>query len=624
MNLLSQTRGISQPRLSGQHSDLPKVAGVAEGGTYAHRLLEATNRFAELPALQWKESDEWRYISFAELEARVLACGLALSNRGITKGDRVAIWLDNGWSWIVCDLAAQILGAVTTTIYHTLIPSQAAALLRDSGAKAILSNQQRLAGLIAEGSFGLAIFSEDEGKIGERFEAVIEKSKLDIETQPELAQDLRVPPVAPDDLSALFYTSGTTGEPKGVMLTHANLIANTDNTILQVMEDGKKSILLHLPLAHVMARNTTVSATLLSGGRLVLAEPAREKLIDNVVEISPHGFPTVPLLLDKFKEQAMAAIRSKGIVLRSLAMFALKRCREPRLSAIRNGGPVREVRLGWLNRLLDRIVLQKIRDRLGKNLVFLVTGGANSNRESVEFLWGIGVPVFEGYGATEMTCTAALTCKGTMKPGTVGPSVPGVEIKLASDGEVLVRGPIVMKGYWQRPEETAKVIDSDGWYHTGDIGTLDNDGYLAIIDRKREILVLATGKNVAPQAVENAMKCAPYVMSACAIGDRKRFTTAIVVPDLAAIGRSLELSETPSIDDPRVAQIMREGFAKGMSRLSSFERIKRFTLVTEPFSQNNELLTPTLKLQRRKITERFAPEIEDLYAESPKRAINVE
>ncbi|MEZ6075558.1 MAG: long-chain fatty acid--CoA ligase [Pirellulaceae bacterium] len=620
----SKMNVISQHRANSQHSELPKNASVPHGDSYAHRLLKATDRFAEQTALQWKESGEWQYMSYAELGTCVTACGLALSNRGIAKGDRVAIWLDNSWSWIVCDLAAQRIGAVTTTIYHTLIPSQAVSLLRDSGAKAILSNQQRLAGLFAEGDAAIVALSEDEGELGESFAVVVRESKLAIEAQPDIAQNLRVPPVGPDDLSALFYTSGTTGEPKGVMLTHANLLANTDNTILQLLKEGERTVLLHLPLAHVMARNTTVSATLLSGGRLVIAEPAREKLIDNLADVSPHGFPTVPLLLDKFREQAMAAIGSKGIVMRSLAVWALNRCRAPRLAVVCDGGPVGEVRLGWIDRLLDRIVLRKIREKLGHNLVLIVTGGANSNRASVEFFWGIGVPVYEGYGATELTCTATLTCPESMKLGTVGQSVPGVEVKLASDGEVLVRGSIVMKGYWQRPEETAKVLDSDGWYHTGDIGTLDEDGYLSIIDRKREILVLATGKNVAPQAVENAMKCIPFVMAACAIGDRKRFTAAVVVPDLNAIGRLLELPETPSIDDPRVAQIMREGFTKGMSGLSSFERIKRFILIAEPFSQYNGLLTPTLKLQRRKITEKFALEIDDLYAESPKRAINIE
>ncbi|WP_222435787.1 AMP-dependent synthetase/ligase [Rubripirellula tenax] len=587
-------------------------------------MLEATERFAELPALQWKEAGEWQCITFAELERRVIACGLALSNRGITKGDRVAIWLDNGWSWIVCDLAAQLIGAVTTTIYHTLIPSQAASLLRDSEAKAVLSNQQRLAGLITDYDLAIAVFSEDEGKIGECFATVIEESKRALEAQPDIAQHLRMPPVGPDDLSALFYTSGTTGDPKGVMLTHANLLANTDNTISQLLTEREKTILLHLPLAHVMARNTTVSGTLLSGGRLVIAEPAREKLIANLADVSPHGFPTVPLLLDKFTELSMAAIRSKGFVMRSLALLALKRCRQPRLAAIRDGGPVGEVRLGSINRLLDRIVLQKIREKMGRNLVLVVTGGANSNRTSIEFFWGIGIPVYEGYGATELTCTAALTFPKAMKPGTVGQSVPGVEIKLASDGEVLVRGPIVMKGYWQRPEETAQVLDADGWYHTGDIGTLDEDGYLTIVDRKREILVLSTGKNVAPQAVENALKSTPFVISACAIGDRRRFTAALVVPDLGAIGRSLDLAETPSVDDLCVTEVMRKALATGMSGLSNFERIKRFTLVADPFSQDNGLLTPTLKLQRRKIAEKFVPEIEDLYAESPKRAINVQ
>ena len=604
---------------------LVNTATTTHGGTYAHRILDATNRFAERPALRWYESGQWQDMSYRDLEGSVIACAAALSARGVRKGDRVAIWLENGWPWIVYDLAAQLIGAVTTTIYHTLIPDQAIAIICDSGATAILSSQERLAGLMATGGVpeaSIVAFSTDEGGIGESFDSVLQASARVIAAQPGIVESLRAP-VDRDDLSALFYTSGTTGEPKGVMLTHSNVIVNADNTIAQLMPGGGLTVLLHLPLAHVMARNTTVPATLLSGGLLAIAEPEREKLMQNLAEVSPHGFPTVPHLLDKFTERVMEAIASKGMVMRSLTLWTLKLCRERRLIAIRDGGKPKDVHLGLVGTLLDRIVLQKLRAKLGRNLKFIVTGGANSNRASVEFFWGIGIPVFEGYGATEVTCTAALTCPDSMKPGTVGPGVPGVELQLANDNEVLVRGPIVMKGYWQRPAETANAINSDGWYHTGDIGTLDENKYLTIIDRKREIMVLATGKNVAPQMVENTLKCTPLVMNACAIGDQKRFTTALVVPDLDAISRCLELPGTPTIDDPNIAQIMREELDKAMSGLSKFERIKRFILLSEPFSQHNGLLTPTLKLQRRRIAEKYAPEIEDLYSENPKRAINI-
>jgi long-chain acyl-CoA synthetase len=427
----------------------------------------------------------------------------------------------------------------------------------------------------------------------------------------------------PDDLSALFYTSGTTGEPKGAMLTHSNVVFNADRTIAQMLPNGGQIALLHLPLAHVMARNTTVPATLLSGGVLAIAEPERDKIPSNLVEVAPTAFPTVPHLLDKFMQRALEAIEAKGIVMRSLARWALRHCRARRLQAIAAGGAVKNVQLGWVGALLDRVVLEKIRAKLGGRIEFLVTGGANSNRQSVEFFWGLGIPVFEGYGATELTGTAAITWPRAMKLGTVGQAVPGVDLKLAPDGEILVRGPIVMKGYWQRPEATDEAIDGEGWYHTGDIGTLDAGGYVTIIDRKREILVLATGKNVAPQAIESTLNRTPLVSSVCALGQGRRYTTALVVPDLVAVGRRLGLSEPPSLEDPRLAGLLRDEFKSLMSELADFERVKRFRLIAEPFSPESGLVTPTLKLLRRRIAERFADEIEDLYVESPQRAIAV-
>jgi long-chain acyl-CoA synthetase len=604
--------------------DVPEVHNAAEGPTYAHRFLDATRRFTTRPALRWKEAGTWRDIPYAELERRVLAFAAALASRGITLGDRVAIWLENSWPWMVCDLAAQLVGAVTTTVYHTLIPAQAVAILRDAGAKVILSSQKRLAGAAEAGGLGEAstlALSVDSGAIGQSFTALLEEGQRAIEANPQLLARLRAPAVQPDDLSALVYTSGTTGEPKGVMLTHGNVVANIHGSITYFMPRGGQTTLLHLPLAHVMARNAAAPATLLSGGVLAIAEPEREKLPANFVEVSPTAFITVPHVLNKFMERAMEAISAKGPVTRGLAMRALGVCRTQRLAVIGEGGAPGKARLGLEGTLLDRIVLSKLRARLGGRLEYIVIGGANSNRRSVEFFWGIGIPIFEGYGATEVTNTAAINWAGDVKLGTVGRSSLGVELKLSPDGEILVRGLTVMKGYWRQPEATRETIDAEGWYHTGDIGTLDADGYLTIIDRKREILVLSTGKNVAPNAIENTLIQTPLVLNVCAIGQRRPYVAALVVPDLAAVGRRLGLSEVPAIGDPRVTNLMREELNGLMSGLSNFERVKRFTLITESFSPENGLLTPTLKLRRGQIVEHFAEEIEDLFADAPRRGI---
>ncbi len=601
---------------------LPEVRIAAVGPTYVHCFLDAFHRFAERPALRWKESAKWQDISFRELEQRVFACAAALQNYGITTGDRVAIWLENSWQWIVCDLATQLIGGVTTPVYHTLNPTQTVAILRDAGANLLFSNQARLAEMAKAGTAeeGLLTWSADRGKIGLSFTELLEEGEQAIEAEPEIADRFHRPALQPEDLSALFYTSGTTGEPKGAMLTHGNIVFNAERTISQLLPNGGQVALLHLPLAHVMARNTTVPATLLSGGLLAIAEPERERIPGNLVEVAPTVFPTVPHLLDKFMERAVEAIEGKGIVMRNLAKWALRHCRTRRLNAIAEGGTVKTAQLGLLGTLLDQIVLKKIRGKLGGRIEFLVTGGANSNRHSVAFFWGLGIPVFEGYGATELTGTAAITWSRAMKLGTVGQAVPGVELKLATDGEILVRGPIVMKGYWQQPKATDEAIDCEGWYHTGDIGRLDGRGYLTIIDRKSEIFVLTTGKNIAPQAIESTLNRTPLVLNACAIGHNRRYTSALIVPDLAVARQRLDLPEAPAIDDPRVANLIREEIVKLMSNLPDFERVKRFALIAEPFSPESGLVTPTLKLLRRKIAERFVNEIEDLYLDSPQRS----
>ncbi len=619
-----ETTGARGPIISRPPPPQPGE-GTAEGATYAHRLLDATRRFAELPALRFKQGDRWEQLSYAELERRVLACAAQLRARGVVSGDRVAIWLETSWPWIVVDFAAQLLGAVTTTIYHALVPKQAAEILRDAKPRVLLANAARLSALAALGRLPKAetvVISVDGGSTGQPFDQVLAEGQRSLDADPALAEALRTPSVGPDDLSVLIYTSGTTGEPKGVMLTHRNVLANADGAIQCFgRREGKHTLLLHLPLAHVMARNTAVPFILLRGGVLALAEPEREKIAANLVETSPTCFITVPFLLDKFMERVLANLEQKGAVMRALASRALRVCRERRLAALGSSGKPQPAKLGFIGDLLDRIVLEKIRARLGGQLEWIVIGGSSSNRRSVEFFWGLGIPIFEGYGASEMTNTISVCVADAVKLGTVGRGHPGGEHTIAADGEILARGPTVMKGYWRRPEATAEVIDQEGWYHTGDLGSLDADGYLTIIDRKRDLIVLSTGKNVAPQAVENVLGRTPLLLNSCAIGHRQRYMAALLVPDLAAIQQRLKLAAPPALDDARVADLLRQELRPLLADLSDFERIKRFVLVEQPFTVENELLTPTLKLRRQQIVARYASEVEDLYSATPRRAV---
>ncbi len=597
--------------------------GSSSGSTYAHRILDAMQRFATFPALRFKEQEKWRNLSYQELGEHVLDLAAALKKSGIGKADRFAIWLETDWRWILVDFAVQLLGAVTVPVYHSLPAMQAASILRDAGAKAIFSSSSRLASIQGEALPELRLqLSWDRGPIGKSLDTLLLEGRTVRRQDPALADSLLQPPVNPEDLSAIIYTSGTTGEPKGVMLSHRNILANAEGAMRCFMAN-QSVIFLHLPLAHVVARNTTVALTLLSGSLLAIAEPPREKLLPNLLELKPTAFITVPYLLDKFMGRVMEEVAAKPRIIRSFMKRAIAIGRSRALASINGGGPVRELAKPLQFSFVDRLILRKIRNLLGGRIKLIVIGGANSNRESLEFFWGIGIPVYEGYGSTEVTNSATFTWPQDMKLGTVGRAAPGMEFKLAADGEVLIRGPNVMQGYWNRPEATREVLDAEGWYHSGDIGKLDPQGYLSIVDRKKEIFVLSTGKNVAPQAVENAIKRSSCVNNVCSIGDKQRFMAALIVPEMSIVKKRLKLNGDLSFQDPRVLDLIAAELRKHQEDLADFEKVKRFRLLEEPFSVENHQLTPILKLRRKPIAEKYRKEIEALYSDASSETISL-
>jgi len=602
------------------------VLPTAQGPTYAHRILDATSRFASKSALRWKENGSWTRLHFSKLREAVLDLAAGFRIYGIRSGDRVALWFETSSAWVISDFALQILGAVTVTIYHTLPVPQATGILVDSGAKALISSQRRLKffedweGDDREKWLEIAM---DAGPLGIPWEKVKEEGAQARRNDPAGFQDLLNPSVKPDDLSAIVYTSGTTGEPKGAMLSHRNILSNADGTVACFKWLENNVCLLHLPLAHVMARNTATAYNLFTGSELALAEPEREKLPMNLKEVAPHLFITVPYLLDKFMGRVLEVFAHKGKITQTLLKRALKIGRERRLKAIDPNGIVRPARLGLEGKLYDWFLLRKIREILGGNIRYITIGGSNSTRETVEFFWGIGIPIYEGYGSTEVTNCATFTWHGGMKLGTVGRAAPDMDVRLAEDREVLIRGPNVMQGYWNRPEATKEVLDQEGWFHSGDIGEMDHEGYLKIVDRKKEIFALSTGKKVAPQEVENTLKRSAYVISVCTIGDNRRYMTALIVPDLKVIQRRLSLSQLPSIQSSEVREFMRNQVQQAMEGLADFQQIKRFLLLEEPFTIENDLMTPTLKLRRKPILERYSREIEMLYGTDTKSVISL-
>lgn len=591
-------------------------SGNVEGSTYAQAILSATFRFANRPAMKWKEGGLWRTASYSELREDVVSLVAGLKLQGLARGDHIGIWLETGRHWIVCDLAIQVLGAVTVPIYHTLTAEKARKILEDAGAKALFSTTNRFTALRKSGPPFYKEFSADANTslTHETLKTITEAGRLALRNKPSLRQEIETPQVSAEDLSAIIYTSGTTGEPKGAMITHGSVIANAKSGIAGFLKANQEHrVFLHLPMAHVVGRNAVEAMTLLSGGMLAIAEPEREKLVSNLQELQPTHVVTVPYVLGKFHTQVIQKISQRPAPIRWLFSRAMSNARKYRVEPVLHGGPVKLKNSVFL-RLFDKLFFQKIRSFLGGYAEQIVTGAAHINHETLEFFWAIGIPIYEGYGMTELTSNASYTWSGDIKLGTVGKPTEGTEIKLAADGEILIRGKGLMKGYWNKPEATREAIDSEGWYHTGDIGRMSEDGYLSIVDRKKEIFVLSTGKNVAPQSVENTIKLSPFVENACVFGDKRNYMTALIVPEWSAVIKKLGLTEKPPWHHPDVQKLFQGEIKRLMEALPDYEKVKKFSLVEEPFSVDSGLMTPTLKLRRKQIEERYSDQIESLYS----------
>ncbi len=581
---------------------------IAQGSTYAHVILDATLRFSSRPAMKWMNGGGWRTTTYSELRSEILAIAAALQKKGLSKGDRVGIWLETCRNWILCDLVIQILGGVTVPIYHTMTPEKARNILKDAEAKVLFSTSQRLQDLRNLGSVSELEIDTEAG-----LNSLLETGQRLLEDTPSLRAKLEAPQVTPEDLSAIIYTSGTTGEPKGAMLTHASIVANARSGVEAYLDEEAPVIFLHLPLAHVVGRNAIETMTLTCGGMLAIAEPEREKLVSNLRDLGPTELVTVPYVLSKFHTQVLQKMGARSAIVRRIFNHALSLGRKCRVEPLGTGGPVRQ-RTSALLSLYDRLFFQKIREFLGGRTRKIVTGAAHISRETLEFFWTIGIPVFEAYGMTETTSMVTYCSKDGIKLTTVGRPAKGMEIKLDPDGEILVRGVGLMKGYWKRPEATRDAFDPEGWYRTGDLGSLDDQGYLKILDRKKEIFVLSTGKNVAPQSVENTLKLSPFVENACVFGDNRNYMTALIVLEWSAIQKKLGTVSKSPLDHPDLQKLFRAEVKRLMQSLPDYERIKRFALIDEPFSVDNDLLTPTLKLRRKQIEERHREQIEALYS----------
>ncbi|HEX8789352.1 MAG TPA: long-chain fatty acid--CoA ligase [Polyangiaceae bacterium] len=566
-------------------------------------FLEQVRARGSATALRSKRDGKWVPASWTEWEARARAVARTLVAAGVQKGDRVVIFGNTREEWVVADLGILMAGATTVPIYPSLVGDQAAYIVRDSGAKI----------LFAEDASFVTRLREADAKVVDGLARTILFAELavpalagqaaDAAQEAAARVDERIAAVRPEDLATLVYTSGTTGPPKGVMLAHANLVADADGLAQVIPLTAEDEQLLFLPLAHIFGKMLVVSAIRL-GYATAFAETML-KALDNAAEVRPTFMGAVPRVFEKVYAVANEKAASAGGMKQRLFSWATE------VGKRKQGG--------WGGFWADRLVLSKIRARFGGRIKFLISAGAPLAKELADWFDGAGIPVLEAYGLTETTGGTTMNGPGRQRYGTVGPALPGVQVKIAADGEVLVRGPTVMKGYWGHEQATREVIDADGWFHTGDIGEIDGDGYLRITDRKKDIIVTAGGKNVAPQNIENLMKQSAWVSQAMVYGDKRPYLVALVtlnVDTVARFAREKGIAGEPGAlaEHAEVRAELQRAVDDVNARLSSFETVKKFAILERDFTIEGGELTPTLKVKRKVVSDRYKSLLENLYA----------
>jgi long-chain acyl-CoA synthetase len=558
---------------------------------------------------------------------RIRDVALGLERIGVSRGDRVAIVSESRPEWLVADLAILTLGAVTVPVYPTLTAAQTRYILADAGARAAFASDRTQAEKLAEIRHALPGLETTVLVSGDR--DGLPGSTLTLAEVAELGHDrLRVSwglarayhdqarQVAPDDLATLIYTSGTTGDPKGVMLTHANIVSNV-KACCEVLDLGPDDVALSfLPLSHSFER--TVAYIYLASGTTVVFAEAIETIPRDLGLVRPTMMTGVPRLFEKMHARIVEAGTSGSAVRRALFRWAVAVGRARSRARLAGRRPSLLTALQFP--LADRLVLSKIRARTGGRLRYLVSGSAALPLAVAEFFHAVGLRLLEGYGLTETAPVLTVNPPDAPRLGTVGPPIPGVELRIAEDGEILARGPNVMVGYYNQPEATAAVL-RDGWLHTGDIGELDERGYLRITDRKKDIVITSGGKKVVPQPVESALKSHPLVAEAMVIGEKRRFPAVLIVPDFAALERRLAELGRPAgpraelVARPDVRELYQAVVDEVNRNLAQFERLKKFALLPEELSIERGELTPTMKVRRKVVEERYRSVIETMYAE---------
>ncbi|MFE3193591.1 AMP-dependent synthetase/ligase [Nocardia sp. NPDC059240] len=551
-------------------------------------------------------------LTFRQWDEQVRALAAGFAALGVTRGDSVALMMANRPEFYPIDVALQHLGAVAFSVYNTSSPEQIRYLLGDSGAKVVVCEQQYLP-RIAEGKGDSVIVACVDGKS----EGVLAVEDIAAQGDPEFDFENAWRAVEPEDALTLIYTSGTTGDPKGVQLTHANILAMVEATERKAGLTEADRLLSFLPSAHVVDRWSALYNLQVVGDQVTTVAD-RTGFLPGLADTRPTIFGAVPQVWQKLRagiEQRVAESTGVRAVLANWAIGVGRAASDARLDG---GAP--SALLGLQERVADALVLSKLRAAIGLDAVRIaICGAAPVSPDVLRFFHGVGIPLSDAWGMSELSGMATFSPPGQIRLGTVGTIQPGSEVMIAEDGEVLVRGPIVMKGYLGKPAQTAEALDPEGWLRTGDIGELDAAGYLTIVDRKKELLINAGGKNMSPSNIENWIKAfSPLIGQAVAIGNNRKYNVALISLDpdtAAAYAEKSGLAADPAVlaKDPALHTLIESAVTQANAKLSRVEQIKKFTIVPDFWEPGSDVLTPTMKLRRKPIDTRYASLIEDLY-----------
>jgi long-chain acyl-CoA synthetase len=602
--------------------------------TIPELFLGAVERFNRRDFMLHKAGSEYVPISARELREEVELAAHGLIELGIAAGDRVALLSENRPGWAFADLAIQFTGAWTVPVYTSLLADEVAFILADSGAVAcFVSTQEQLAKVDDVRARCPALRHvitldpiERSDASARTARSLIELGQPAREAHPQAVEE-RLRAIDPESPATVLYTSGTTGRPKGVMLSHTNLISNVVDS-LRCLEIGSGDVhLSFLPLSHSFERTAGYYVMIHAGVTIAYAE-AIDTVADDMREVRPTVMTSAPRLYEKMYARILQGASAAGGIKKPLFFWA-RRVAIDWAEKGAGGDPVGGW-LAWKHKVADRLVFRKIRERTGGRIRFMVSGSAPLAPVIARFLYGVGIPVLEGYGLTETSPVVSVNRIDRIKFGTVGQPIPNVEVKIepdpereGDDGEILVRGLNVMKGYYKLPEKTAEVMTGDGWFRTGDIGFLDQDGYLTITDRKKDLLKTSGGKYIAPQPIENEIKTSKFVSEAVVVGNRRKYATALIVPNFDNLSGWAREKGVPVdgneslVAEARVRELYR-AIVEGVNRgKASFETIKDFRLLPADFTIEAGELTPTLKVKRRIVEERYAELIDTMYHEEP-------